>query len=1276
MSAHERPDPDATTFEAQLEQELEAVERARQDLRARQPAAGAGQGIPLGPAELARRGTRKGALERAHEGNLLGLALSGGGIRSATFNLGVMQCLAKLKLLHRVDYLSTVSGGGYIGGWLSAWVQRQRGDEARGIRPGVTGVEDGLRKEAANGAGPAQAPEPRQVRWLREFSNYLTPRVGALSIDTLTGVSTYLRNLILNQAILVAFGASLLVLPWFLAALLPRLSEGGIRFGLWTAALLLFAGSFVAGYETLRADLGREAERPSPEADAKARRRYWVLFSCFAAAAVIAGTAITYRPGLLEWRWMLFAGAYGVGTSGGWWTAAYRVKGRTTEGGRGRLWLFRPLWALVAGAWLGGTVLLWVWFVQGPPDRPASPLPAVAMGPLFMLGAILLSVTVHLGLAGRSLREAGRELWNTHGAHQMRFGVAWLVFAGSALFGPLVLMLAEDWVAALGGFTWVLTTVAGVVAGSGASTGARARSKTAELLARIAPYVFVLGVLLTVSYGVFRAIWWQWSATAGPPRQAVCEPCQPQPVYQFEVQSESDFAAGRLYEAGPAPSRCLRGYLEKGALLVNGRWGVLLLTTLGLLGAAALLSRRVDVNVFGLHMFYRNRIERCYLGASNLGRRPHPLTGLDPTDAPRVVDLVQGRGSYAGRAAPLLAQRPFPIVNAALNITSSRNLAWQERKAASFTFSPMYCGYEIQTPDGRTLSCYQRTEDYLRDDGKWMSLGLPITVSGAAASPNAGYHTSAATAFLMTVFNVRLGWWLQNPRYPQGWRRAGPKLSLFLLLQELAGMTDDESRYVYLSDGGHFENLGIYELVRRRCRYIIACDAGCDPKYGFEDLGNAIRKCQIDLGIGIDIDPRAIRPDAQSGRGSAHCAVGRIHYEQVDWHARPGFLFYVKASLTGGEPTDILQYAAEHPAFPHEATTDQWYSESQFESYRKLGLHAMASALADAVSDQGSPGDGPEADLEEIFTALGERWYPPCPPVRAAFSKHGEAVEAIFERIRKDDNLRFLDEQIYPEWWHLTDRERAGRPAPTPKMLPKHPWEVRAGFYLCNSLLQIMENVYHDLDLAEQFDHPDNRGWMNLFRHWSWAGMLRVTWAISASMYGARFQTFCRRQLGLAVGQVSCGKSVRVADTGDIAALNFLETDHVRRIVKAMFSGRDRSLSVVQLALQVINPFEGDKPAEFDFPFAFALIDDSGGRRVLLYYRVRDHLREIGLGRRGLAVLLEERRAQEVVALDDKAQARVSAVIREADYRALHRLWTSVVAATQDRGARDGDRLV
>src|SRR5262249_9641610 len=154
--------------------------------------------------------------------------------------------------------------------------------------------------------------------------------------------------------------------------------------------------------------------------------------------------------------------------------------------------------------------------------------------------------------------------------------------------------------------------------------------------------------------------------------------------------------------------------------------------------------------------------------------------------------------------------------------------------------------------------------------------------------------------------------------------------------RELFGWTRGRGGYVYLSDGGPFENLGVYELVRRRCRYIIVSDAGQDGAPTFEGLGNLIHKCRGDFGIHIKIRPSPPRRH-EEGRCRWHCAVGRVRYDAVDASAAPGILIYIKPSLTGAEPADILQYADCHPAFPHDSTTNQFYNESQFESYRALG---------------------------------------------------------------------------------------------------------------------------------------------------------------------------------------------------------------------------------------------------------------------------------------------------------------------------------------------------
>ena len=155
--------------------------------------------------------------------------------------------------------------------------------------------------------------------------------------------------------------------------------------------------------------------------------------------------------------------------------------------------------------------------------------------------------------------------------------------------------------------------------------------------------------------------------------------------------------------------------------------------------------------------------------------------------------------------------------------------------------------------------------------------------------------------------------------------------------------TDDQKPYVYLSGGGYFENLGLYKMVLRRCRYIVVVDARCDPQHEFTDLGNAIRKIRIDSGVPIKITDLPIY-SRESKKKGARCALGISRYSCIDGTDTDGVLVYIKpAFYETDEPKDVLNYALTSPSFPHESTADQWFDESQFESYRMLGLHTVTN---------------------------------------------------------------------------------------------------------------------------------------------------------------------------------------------------------------------------------------------------------------------------------------------------------------------------------------------
>jgi hypothetical protein len=363
-------------------------------------------------------------------------------------------------------------------------------------------------------------------------------------------------------------------------------------------------------------------------------------------------------------------------------------------------------------------------------------------------------------------------------------------------------------------------------------------------------------------------------------------------------------------------------------------------------------SKNVNINRFSLHAVYRNRLIRAYLGASRQKRDPDLFTGFDIEDNVQVHKLWPPKSGQDQANCSCL----FHIVNITLNVVKTARLAWQERKAESFTVSALHSGsaYKGFRPS-------EEYGDYPKQGG--ISLGTAMAISGAAASPNMGYHSSPSITLLLAFFNVRLGWWLGNPggEGEATYQTDGPSFAAKPLFDETFGLTTDENPWVYLSDGGHFENLGLYEMVRRRCRFILAVDAGCDPDFEFTDLGNALRKIYIDLGIRVRFDglqtlrnrpsDKAMRyeckePGDDPRRRIPYCAIGTIDYKSADGEqCENGYVLYIKPAYHGTEGAGVRSYAAAHPTFPHESTGDQWFTESQFESYRSLGLDIVHSVV-------------------------------------------------------------------------------------------------------------------------------------------------------------------------------------------------------------------------------------------------------------------------------------------------------------------------------------------
>lgn len=927
-TAEAQPEPPAAheTAEqrAQRAQRQDDMARAKND-PAKPPSPYASINDASGVELLVRPADENAVIEQAHQDQLAGLAFSGGGIRSATFNLGMLQALAELNQLQHFDYLSTVSGGGYIGGWFSKWLHRQSGKldtVAAALSPGTK-------------SKPRQE-EPDEIRFLRQYSNYLTQRTGLFSADTWAMLATYFRNTALNLTIIAALLGAIMIIP----RLLVFGAVVGENHAGWFATVGAVAALWAVFYIALSISSGPDPSTkqwPRGQEQGPIFRR--VVLPLLVSAYTSSIAIWQYRDNFVAiWQsippdtvnnvspvvaWVLAPGAlYFVAWALGWFSAQMR---KHELASRGQMLREGPGHFLCAVAALGAGALLLTWSVAKLADWQAA-LPIsegegqemllLSFGMPFLLSVFGVALILAVGLVGRMYNDSSREWWSRQGGWTAIITIMTFCLTAVSLFAPPILGWAYansgTWTKTLVGSAWVGTTLAGLLLGHSNATGKRDSRPYLEWIAALAPLLFSVGaVALMSTIAYFAMLPSEMITTWG----------------------------GTEYEPWGS---AFDSYFAEAAFI---DWRKALLVMLVMITIGMGLARRVDINKFSLYMMYRNRLVRAYLGASNPDRNPNPFTGFDENDDVHLDDLL---------ATQYVIQRPYPIVNTTLNLVKGKELAWQTRKAGGFALTPAFCGFELprmsssshaQAVHEAERGCFRRTSGYRKQTGKstdeetGVKLGMAMAISGAAASPNMGYHSSPALSFLMTLFNVRLGRWFANPRNTD-WSRAAPKFGIKYLLYELFGLTDADAPFVYLSDGGHFENLGIYELVRRRCRLIVVIDASADGQLDFDDLGNAIRKCATDLHVEIDIDANLLLPKPGSEFSQAHCVIGEILYDRTDpADSKPqnGTLLYIKPSLISDEFAEVLNYRKTNKDFPHQSTADQWFDETQFESYRSLG---------------------------------------------------------------------------------------------------------------------------------------------------------------------------------------------------------------------------------------------------------------------------------------------------------------------------------------------------
>lgn len=832
---------------------------------------------------LRDRRTKAGLARGASYTEPVGLAFSGGGIRSATFNLGVLQALARLRLLPKFDYLSTVSGGGYIGAALSSLLSisgKKAEESASGSREQHEfGPHDPPRFSTESGSFPFERGSVPEEH-LRASSRYLVGRQRLFSMELLRTVGGpafgFLYHLLHFGLLLVAFSAGYL---WIVYMWVGKPGSG-------PKALLA---------ETYRDPFAVGWPPSTPEALAEVYRAYFREVIGLEALARIS-----------DWWQHPFVIAFVVGglvTAATVWFCRkvvealpdewYSERGRTAAEGRQE----DSVIALAATMILTGfLVITFFWFAAIERELLNVSLPLVSYlgGGAFLLGR-------HAFIAMRK----GYASYDRSRLAARQGAFIYLVIA-SFIF-MLIMLPSLVFFDALkdelkgrpvrGVLTW-LVTVAGarLFAGSlgGKETGGGSTGPLASLLP-VARKLF-LGVVFTVallgSVVLICALIW-------------------------------------TYEPEVTQTVTLGGFVFTGPALF--RFGVLVAATV-----AYFLTGRLNFNKLSLHYFYRDRLVEAYLRTSQR-KASSTVRTIRDNEGTRLTDL-HGVGAGGGEDAltKCVTSAPYHLIVTALNLTAGREKP--SRKTDRFVFSKLYCGSET--------TGYAETRKYRAGS---TSLARAMTVSGAAVSPAMGSASFFAQSAAMTLLNVRLGQWMENPGYRGGeesWRREGSILWPWYLLKEATASTDAQSRLVYLSDGGHAgDNIGICPLLERRCRLIIAVDAEQDEGLALHSFNEAVRQIRIDDRVEVKIDLKPIQTVSE-GISKAHCAIGKISYPATSTRgAATGWLILLKASLTGDESGPIMSYRARNPQFPHQSTGDQLFDEAQFESYRELGEHIVSTSL-------------------------------------------------------------------------------------------------------------------------------------------------------------------------------------------------------------------------------------------------------------------------------------------------------------------------------------------
>ncbi len=963
----------------------------------------------------------------------VGLALSGGGIRSATFGFGVIQALAELeepgksRMLGEIDVLSTVSGGGYVGSLISRLYARTEvqcaDDVARAILPGYQSDDptvDGDSKTSGDESGNRHDDRPNTLkpgavlRWLRANGRYLAPNGSG---DLLLGGAVILRNWISIHIVLATLALTVFVAMQCVRDGLYHLLSGSDCTDKIPACI---SGRTQDGFCWL-ADLEAWFTCHLPLGETFLWWSPWLLLP-----------ALLFIVAVVPFGW-----AYWIVTDDGvHWKASQRP-----------LSTIDPIWVLFGITEAAFLVSAY----HGDVSVPAAAI--------LLAGSVTYIVTIFI-IARRSVKNINDSTARSRLSACLKVSlVLFGVSLGLAVIDTLGQTVYAIWASPDLRLGWwlgplligLITAVAGArrIAAffSGKGSGrVRLPLDITSMLVAVMLFIVTLTTVNAFSHGIA----WGFEYPRHVPEKLVASSAtQDATITSENVCVSNDSPC-------PDSSRLMRLACTDCAELGERDISRTATFLMVLVVLSWLFGRSwAFLNNSTLLPLYTARLTRAYLGASNPARIS-PQPDRNGANAPVAVTQVHqeddlpiqehwwnrnGESDGQKKDDPFTKGAPLHLVNVTINRTvgGKSGLQHNDHRGISMAIGPAGISAGIRHhvvfrnpeqdmadtivfPEETTEEADQvpfRMFDYaeatndqraennqgkVRYTGRHLSLGQWIGISGAAFSTGLGSRTSLGLSLLAGFFNIRLGLWWDSGVEPTKRARAVTRSlagcgcgRLFSWLLPVQGYLLDEilsrfhgvaRRWWYLSDGGHFENTGAYELIRRRLPLIVIVDAGADPDYTYEDIANLVRKARTDFcaeirflgpdalgklrrrfnqgnlahfgsldmlrrgswsddpfpGAEGNIPPKRLifRVSDRTRRSVANASIAVVYYGNEP--TPRSLIVHIKPALVGNEPPDITHYHAAHPDFPQQTTSDQFFDEAQWESYRKLG-HFIAKRI-------------------------------------------------------------------------------------------------------------------------------------------------------------------------------------------------------------------------------------------------------------------------------------------------------------------------------------------